>query len=184
MKGKTLLVMLLFLMPLIIFGGVTTGYQQNLVTSSCTGPFLAIHTDQFFYQSGEPMVITYTNIGDGVAGFVIGTARPVIPWIIQVSTGKPLYLTDPLLCYPAVMMYGVLEPGEQFMVEWDQQYYGYSDATFTPSEQVPPGLYFIEQGYWEVTEEYDTPYMVPGGPPDRFAKTGFFICGFRSHRIE
>jgi hypothetical protein len=126
------------------------------------------------YKIGETVYIIYKNVGSEVAGFVIGTARPVIPCIIEVKTGGKLFLTDPMQCHPCVMMYGVLEPGDSFTMKWDQQYYGYYGDTFTPSEQVPAGKYYIELGYWKVTGNYNPPYMVPGGPPEKFEKSEIF----------
>ena len=144
---------------------------------------ITIDTNKLHYGIGETVEITYTNFGNSVAGFVIGTARPVIPWIIEVKTGKVLYLTDPSLCYPCVMMYGVLEPGDSLILEWDQQCYGYegdNDDQFTPSEQVREGEYYIELGYWMVTGKYNPPYMVPGGPPDHYVKSKIFSISRRT----
>ena len=182
MKTKAVFIMIILLLSMFVTVGLTTGKQKELKPEITDvkpyinlGPRIRIRTNKLHYTFGETVEITYTNIGGAVAGFVIGTARPVIPWIIEAETGEVLFLTDPTLSHPCVMMYGVLEPGDSFTMEWDQQYYGYYGDTFTPSEQVPGGRYYAELGYWEVIGEYDPPYMVPGGPPDHFARAKFLI---------
>ena len=177
LKIKTLIVTIIILLTLFASVGITAGSQGNSIINNEAKPEIIIRTNKLCYKPGETVTITYANVGDAVAGFVIGTARPVIPWIIEIETDEALYLTDPTLCHPYVMMYGVLEPGERFVVEWDQQYYGYYGDTFYPSEQAPEGIYIVELGYWEVTGEYYPPFMVPGGPPDLFTRTRFFIDG-------
>lgn len=175
MQMKLVLVITSMLLSMIVVVGMTAGEQNESVLNTDVGAKITIETNKLNYNIGETVGITYTNVGDAVAGFIVGTARPVIPWIIEVKTGNVLYLTDPTLCHPCVMMYGVLEPSDSFTMEWDQQYYGYYGDTFTPSEQVPEGRYYVELGYWEVIGEYDPPYMVPGGPPDHFARAKFLI---------
>jgi len=181
MKTKVVLVIISMLLSMLVVVGMTTGEQEELVPNTEVGAKITIETNKLHYAIGETVGITYTNVGDAVAGFVIGTARSVIPWIIEAETEEILFLTDPTLCHPYVMMYGILEPSDSFTVKWDQQYYGYYGDTFTPSEQVPEGLYFVELGYWEVIGEYDPPYMVPGGPPDHYAISKFSISGIFSH---
>lgn len=182
MNKKVAAIGIVMLVLLLGAGSISTAYQGmtsnteiSIDVSNILRPTVRVRTDSFVYDIGEPVQITYTNTGDVTVGFVIGIARPTIPWIIQVSTGRPLLLTDPLLCYPCVMMYGILEPDESLTVIWDQQYFGYINDPFTPSEQVPEGRYVVEFGYWEVTGYYDPPYYVPGGPPEHYARARFAI---------
>jgi hypothetical protein len=179
MNKKTLIAVILMLLIMPATVAMTPDLKKESVSINLTSyaicePRITIKTNKLQYDFGEIVKITYKNEGSAVAGFIIGTARPVIPWIIEVATGDPLLLTDPDACYPCVMMYGVLEPGGSLIVEWDQQYYGYHDDYFTPSEQVPEGEYYVELGYWKVIGGYDPPYMVPGGPPDKWARSEIF----------
>ena len=175
MKMKIVLTVVVVLMLTAVWA--TAGVNDKIfdtVFGSELESKITIDTNKLHYGISETVEITYTNVGKAVAGSVIGTARPVIPQMIEVTTGKILYLTDPTLCYPCVMMYGVLEPGDSLILYWDQQYYGYYGDTFIPSEQVPEGGYYVELGYWKVVGDYLPPYYVPGGPPDRYARSETF----------
>lgn len=182
-KSKAVIVTIAMLFSIFTAACITTGMQEESMSKMSVNfivklePEITIDTNKLHYEVGETVKVIYTNVGDAVAGFVVGTARPVIPCIIECKTGMELLLTDPSQCYPCVMMYGVLEPGDSLTLEWDQQYYGYYGDSFTPSEQVPEGRYYIELGYWEVTGKYIPPYMVPGGPPDHFERSKIFNIG-------
>ena len=180
MKRKLLIGTILVLIAMLMAVGITSGFQRILISPiqheaiAILEPEITIETNELQYDIGEIVEITYTNVGNAVAGFVIGISRPVMPWIIDASSEDVLFLTDPSHSHTCVMMYDVLEPGESLIIEWDQQYFGYYDDTFTPSEQVPEGQYYIELGYWKVTGAYNPPYMVPGGPPEYFTTSEIF----------
>jgi len=183
MKTKVMLIAILILLSMPVTVGIITAEQKELKSEISleayieSEPRIMIRTNELHYDIGENVEITYTNVGGAVAGFVVGTARPVIPRIIEADTGNVLFLTDPNDCHPCVMLFGVLEPGDSLTMEWDQQYYGYYGDTFTPSEQVPEGQYYVEIGYWKVTGKYILPCFVPGGPPDHFTRSRIFtIC--------
>jgi len=180
MKVKIITISIMLMLLIIIFSGMTIGtneqlnLEKNQVDYANEEPYISILTDKENYTLGETVIINYKNIGKSVAGFIIGTSRPTIPGIIDSKTGRRLFLTDPSLCYPCVMMYDVLEPAENLEIEWNQQYYGYDYRTFNTSEQVHSGYYYIELEYWKVIGYYNPPYMVPGGPPDKIAISKIF----------
>ena len=176
MKKKILIVAMMMLLSMIAAVGITTGEQEITEPyEDLLNPEIRIRTNKLHYAIGETVEITYTNVGNAAAGFVIGVARPVIPWITEGETGQLLLLIDPWEAYPRVVLFHVLEPGDSLTVEWDQQYFGYYLEPFIPSKQAPEGLYNIELEYWEVIGEYDLPYAVPFGSPYYYARTRFII---------
>lgn len=182
MKIKVLIV-LLILFSMHVTVGMTIDDQKeskssnNINNNVISFSEIITSTDKLYYDMDETVKITYLNTGKTVVGFVIGIARPVIPLIVEIETGRILFLTDPSLCYPYVMIYDVLEPGESLIIEWNQQHYGYDGDTFNSSEQAHPGHYYVELGYWEVIGYYDPPYQVPGGPPEYFSVSNIFTIG-------
>lgn len=183
MKTKVVIMTLIMFLSLFAIVGTTTGRYKLPAPEQIIDdiiefePMIIVSTNKLQYDVGEIVEITYTNSGNALAGFVVGTSRPTIPWIIEVDTENVLLLSDPNDCYTCMMLYGVLEPGESFIINWDQQYFGYYDDPFSPSEQVPDGQYFVEIGYWKVTGPYYIPTYVPGGPPDHFAISEIFTIG-------
>ena len=179
MKNKVIIIAILILISIILTAGMTTGMYKKTLPEKVDfyfemEPEVIITTNKEIYDVGENVEITYTNIGNTIAGFVIGTSRPTIPYIIQENTENILFLSDPNDSYTCMMLYNVLLPDESFTMSWDQQYFGYYGDTFSPSEEVPCGDYYIELGYWEVTGLYHVPTHVPGGPPDHFSTSNIF----------
>ena len=113
MKTKVVLIAILILLSMPVAVGIITAEQKELKSEISleayieSEPRIMIRTNKLHYDIGENVEITYTNVGGAVAGFVVGTARPVIPRIIEADTGNVLFLTDPNDCHPCVMMYGV-----------------------------------------------------------------------------
>jgi hypothetical protein len=180
MKNKFLILSIILIFLIINTSSISIGrfeelkHDINPIFNTNEEPLIIINTDKDIYIFGESVKIKYSNIGKTVAGFIIGTARPTIPKIIDSKTGQVILLTNPTLCYPCIMIYGVLEPGKNFTIEWNQQYFGYIFESFNLSEQIHSGYYIAELEYWKVIDEYNPPYSVPGGPPDKIAISNVF----------
>ncbi len=95
---------------------------------------VTIELSQPVYYFSEMVEFTVTNLSDSVLTF---TSHPPFN-IYSVSTGEQVYYGYYL------PMETYLYPQQSETFEWDQHYHEYG----TSGDQVPPGDYWVEVGFW------------------------------------
>jgi PKD repeat protein len=136
-------VILVCLSLVVIFFQPPIGFLDN--TDGPTFP-LEVSTDKYYYELGEEISITLSNVGNETIGF------PWYPYDFYIVDSVGQVVVDTRLCWPRLTLFVKIYPGSSIPEEWGQAY-DICDASNNP---IPPSGNQVPQGTYRISVGFDT----------------------------